>query len=92
VIMWSWDASAPGRGGGGACRDEQAARRAAEAWMRANNRAETASVEQVRLSLGSGNLLTHYERTGTRLAARRHRNGRITWAPEQARPAQRAAS
>ena len=59
--------------------------------MRAN-RAGTASVEQVRLSLGSGDLLTHYERTGARLAARRHGNGRITWAPQQASPAQWAAS
>ena len=91
MIMWSWDASVPGRSGGGACHDEQQARRAAEAWMRAN-RAGTASLDQVRLALGSGNLLTHYERTGIRLAARRHRNGRITWAPRRAKPAERAAS
>ncbi len=88
--MWTWDAFAPGRSGGGASDDEQRARQAAEAWMRANQ-AETASLDQVRLALGSGSLLTHYERTGIRLAAERHRNGRITWRPPQARAEQRAS-
>jgi hypothetical protein len=35
--MWKWASSAPGRSGGGACDDEQAARRAAESWMRDNH-------------------------------------------------------
>jgi hypothetical protein len=89
--MWTWDASVPGYSGGGASDDEQQARQTAEAWMRAH-RARTATVEQVRLALGSANLLTHYERTGIRLAAQRHGNGRISWAPPQADQAQRAAS
>jgi hypothetical protein len=89
--MWTWDACVPGGGGGGASDDEQRARQVAEEWMRAH-RAPTATVEQVRLVLGAANLLTRYERTGIRLAARFHGNGRITWAPAQGGAAQQASS
>jgi hypothetical protein len=47
--------------------------------MRAN-RARAAIVEQVRLVLGSGSLLTDYRPTGVRLAALSRPNGDITWA------------
>jgi hypothetical protein len=88
--MWTWDACVPGRSGAGASDDEQRARHTAEEWMRVHQ-APTATVEQVRLALGSRNLLTHYERTGIRLAARVLGRGRITWEPTEADEASRAS-
>lgn len=64
TVLWTWDASAPGAGGSGVSADPNSAREAARAWMRANQ-ADAGLVEEVQMAVGSGTLLTRYERTGT---------------------------
>lgn len=79
TVMWTWDSSAPAAAGSGVCGEVGQAQRAASAWMRANG-ADSGTVEQVRLAVGAGNLLTRHEPTGVILRARRYRNGRVRWA------------
>ena len=77
--MWTWDASAPGAGGSGVCDDEDQARRAASAWMRAHG-AAAGVAREVRLAVGARTLLPHHEPTGVALRARRGRDGWVRWA------------
>jgi len=79
VILWTWEAAAPGSAGSGVCADQPRARRAAGAWMRAHD-AVAGRVEQVRLATGLS-LCAEYERTGITATAKRHRSGRISWSP-----------
>jgi hypothetical protein len=78
VLLWTWDASAPGAGGSGVCEGEHRARCAAAAWMRANG-ADAGTAREVRLAVGV-TLLPHYEPTGRALRARRYPGGRVRWA------------
>jgi hypothetical protein len=79
TTLWTWESSAPAAAGSGVCGDEEQARRTAAAWMRANG-AESGTVEQVRLAVGTGNLLTRHEPTGVTLRARMGPDGRVRWA------------
>jgi hypothetical protein len=79
IVLWTWDASAPGTAGSGVCDDEGQALRAASAWMRAHG-GSAGVVTQVRLAVGARTLLLHHEPTGVALQARRGRDGRVTWA------------
>jgi hypothetical protein len=78
ILLWAWQATAPGAAASGVCGDAGRARRAAAEWMRANG-ADAGLVEEVRLAIGAGSLLPHHERTGTVLRARRRRDGRVRW-------------
>jgi hypothetical protein len=79
ALMWTWDASAPGTGGSGVCGDEDQARRAASAWMRAHGAAAGVAT-QVRLALGAQTLMAGHEPTGVTLRARRCPDGQVRWA------------
>lgn len=79
IVLWTWESSAPGAGGGGVCDDEGRARRAASAWMQANG-ADSGSVTMVQLAIGAQSLLPHHEPTGIALQAHRGRDGRVGWA------------
>jgi hypothetical protein len=74
--MWEWTSSAPGRSGGGACDDEQAGRRAAEAWMR-DNRGTAARAAPVDLDA----MESVYVPAGDAIEAAAHDGDRITWQP-----------
>jgi hypothetical protein len=78
IILYIWDASAPGTDGGGVTDDHDSAKTAAVAWMRAH-KTDTARVEQVQLALGGGGLLTTHEHTGRTWIAQRQGNHHITW-------------
>jgi hypothetical protein len=77
-MLWTWEASAPGRAAAGVCDDMERAQRAAAEWMCAHD-ADAGVLEEVRLVLGAGSLLTRHERTGRVLRARRYRDGRVRW-------------
>lgn len=83
TVLWSWTATVPGSAGGGVCGEAARAQRAAARWMRAHG-AGSGVVEEVRLAVGTGNLLTRHERTGTVLRARLGRGGRVRWARNRA--------
>jgi hypothetical protein len=78
TVLYSWDASVPGREAGGVTASEDRARTAAEEWMRCH-RADTAQIAQVQLVLGDGGLLTTYSTTGSTWTAQRRGNQPITW-------------
>lgn len=78
TFLWSWSAVAPEAAASGICGDIGRARRAASDWMRAYG-ADTALLEEVRLTIGAGSLLPHHERTGVALRGRRYRDGRVRW-------------
>lgn len=80
MILWAWEASAPGAAASGICDDADRAQQAASQWMRAHG-ADSGLLEQVRLAIGAASLLPHHERTGIALRARRYRDGRIRWQP-----------
>lgn len=80
TLLWAWEATAPGAAASGISDDIGRAQRAASRWMRANG-AYAGLVEEVRLAIGAGSLLTHLERTGTALQARRYPDGRVRWRP-----------
>jgi hypothetical protein len=79
VVMWTWDASAPGVAGSGVCDDRGEARRAAAAWIRAHG-AAAGVAREVRLAVGARTLLPHHEPTGVALRARLGRDGQVRWA------------
>jgi hypothetical protein len=74
--MWEWASSASGRSGGGACGDEQAARKAAETWM-LDNEATSARAAPVDLDA----MESVYVPAGMAIEAAAHDGGRITWQP-----------
>lgn len=76
--MWTWDAEAPGRSGGGASDDRDRVRKAAEHWRRTHP-VSTARMQQMVLAMGAG-LGTQYKPAEQRLVSRLHQDGRITWA------------
>jgi hypothetical protein len=76
--MWAWEATAPGTAAAGVCDDMGRAQRTATEWMRANG-ADDGLLEQVRLAISAGSLLSHHEPTGVALHARRSSSGRIRW-------------
>ena len=78
TVLWTWDASTPKAGGSGVSADPNSAREAARAWMRAHQ-ADAGLVEEVQIAVGSGTLLTCYERTGTAWRAKRHSDGRVAF-------------
>jgi hypothetical protein len=79
TVMWTWESSAFAAAGSGVCGDKGRAKRAASAWMREHG-ADCGVVEQVRLAVGAGSLLTRHEPMGVTLWARRDRRGRVRWA------------
>lgn len=80
TLLWSWSASGPETSASGVCHDLARARRTAAEWMRAHG-ADAALLEEVRLAIGARSLLSHHERTGVALRARRGRDGRVRWRP-----------
>jgi len=84
IVLWTWDAAAPGAAGSGVCDDENHVRRAASAWMRAHGAAACVAT-QVRLGVGSRTLMQSHEPTGITLTGRLDRDGRVRW--ESARDA-----
>jgi hypothetical protein len=84
IVLWTWEASAPGAGGSGVCDDEHQVRRAASAWMRAHG-ATAGVAREVWLAVGARTLLPRHEPTGVMLRARRGQDGSVRW--ESARDA-----
>jgi hypothetical protein len=76
--MWTWESSAPTMAGSGVSGDEEQAKRDVSAWMTAHG-ADSGLVEQVRLAVGAGNLVTRHEPTGVTLRASRGHDGRVRW-------------
>jgi hypothetical protein len=79
VIGWTWEGAAYGRAGCGLSDDEDRAREAAEAWLRANPGA-TAVLGTARLADGTTTLSAWWAREGCARRSRRLRDGRIVWA------------
>ncbi|HSZ39447.1 MAG TPA: hypothetical protein VK817_05775 [Trebonia sp.] len=76
---WEWDGTAPAAAGCGVSDDEDRAREAAEAWLKANPQA-TAVLGAARLEDGTTSLSAYWARTGRARRSRRLRDGRIAWA------------
>ena len=89
ISGWAWEGAAPGGAACGVADDEDRARLAAEAWLRANPGA-TAVLGTARLADGTTTLSAYWARDGQARRSRRLRDGRITWAripaPRQAAP------
>lgn len=79
IVLWTWDASAPGTAGSGVCDDEGQALRAASAWMRAHG-AAAGVAREVQLALSARTLLPRHEPTGLRLTGHRCHDGQVRWA------------
>jgi hypothetical protein len=79
VIGWEWEGAARGSAGCGVSDDEERARQAAEAWLKANPRG-TAVLGAARLEDGTTMLSAYWARAGWARRSRRLRDGRITWA------------
>jgi hypothetical protein len=79
VIGWTWEGAADGGAARGVSDDEDRAREAAEAWLRANPGA-TAVLSRAHLADGTTTLSAFWARTGHPRQSRRGRDGRITWA------------
>jgi hypothetical protein len=79
VIGWEWEGTAEGSAGCGVSDDEDRAREAAEAWLRANPRG-TAVLGAARLADGTTTLSAYWARSGRERRSRRLRSGRIVWA------------
>jgi len=76
---WEWEAAAEGVTGCGVSDDEDRARKAAEAWLRANPEG-TAVLGAARLAVGTTTLSAYWARAGRARRSRRLRDGRIVWA------------
>ena len=76
---WVWDGTAPAAAGCGVSDDEDRAREAAEAWLKANPQA-TAVLGAARLEDGTTSLSAYWARAGRARRSRRLRDGRIAWA------------
>ena len=76
---WEWEGAAPGSAGCGVSDDEDRAREAAEAWLKANPQA-TAVLGAARLEDGTTSLSAYWARVGRARRSRRLRDGRIAWA------------
>jgi hypothetical protein len=79
VIGWAWDAAAEGIAGCGLSDDEDRARAAAEAWVRAHPGA-TAVLDTARLWDGTATWSAYWAKDGRARRSRRLRDGRIVWA------------
>jgi hypothetical protein len=79
VIGWEWEAAAAGSAGCGVSDDQDRAREAAEAWLKANPHA-TAVLGAARLEDGTTSLSAYWARAGVARRSRRLRDGRIAWA------------
>jgi hypothetical protein len=79
VNGWEWEGTAPGGAGCGVSDDEDRAREAAEAWLKANPQA-TAVLGAARLEDGTTSLSAYWAGTGRARRSRRLRDGRIAWA------------
>jgi hypothetical protein len=79
MTTWIWDSSAPGAEGCGVSDAEDAAKAAAEAWMR-QHAAAAAVAAPVRLDVVD----LAYVPAGRPLEAVRHGNNQITWRPAAA--------
>jgi hypothetical protein len=78
VNGWAWDGTAPAAAGCGVSDDEDRAREAAEAWLKANPQA-TAVLGAARLEDGTTSLSAYWARAGVARRSRRLRDGRIVW-------------
>ncbi len=77
---WEWEGSAPGSSAGcGVSDDEDRAREAAEAWLKANPQG-TAVLGAAWLADGATTLSAYWARTGRARRSRRMEDGRIAWA------------
>jgi hypothetical protein len=79
VIGWEWEGVTAVSAGCGVSDDEDRAREAAEAWLRANPRG-TAVLGTARLADGTTTLSAYWARDGCARRSRRLRDGRIVWA------------
>ncbi len=78
TLLWTWEVPAQRAGASGVCGEVGQAKRAAAAWMLAYG-VDAGRVEQVRLSLGAGSLVTRHEPTGLVLRARLDEDGQVIW-------------
>jgi hypothetical protein len=85
VIGWMWDATAKRSAGCGVSDDQDRARLAAEAWLKANP-GGTAVLGTARLTDGTTTLSAYWAKDGHARQSRRLRDGRIVWARIPARP------
>ena len=76
---WEWEGTAAGSAGCGVSDDEDRAREAAEAWLKANPQG-TAVLSAARLADGTTTLSAYWARAGRARRSRRLRDGRIAWA------------
>lgn len=79
MIGWEWEAAAEGSAGCGVSDDEDRARQAAEAWLKANPRGK-AVLGAAWLEDGTTTLSAYWAMAGRARRARRLRDGRIVWA------------
>ena len=79
VIGWEWEGAAPGSAGCGVSDDQDRAREAAEAWLKANPRGR-AVLGPARLEDGTASLSAYWITAGLARRSRRLRDGRIAWA------------
>jgi hypothetical protein len=79
VIGWEWEGAAEGSAGCGVSDDEDRAREAAEAWLKANPRG-TAVLGAARLEDGTRSLSAYWAIAGLARRSRRLGDGRIVWA------------
>ena len=79
MIGWAWEGIADGSAGCGVSDDEDRARLAAEAWLKANPQG-TAVLDTARLTDGTTTLSAYWARDGLARRSRRLRDGRIVWA------------
>jgi hypothetical protein len=79
VIGWEWEGAAAGSAGCGVSDDEDRARQAAEAWLKANPRGK-AVLSAARLEDGTTTLSAYWATAGLARRSRRLQDGRITWA------------
>ena len=79
MIGWEWEGAADGSAGCGVSDDEDKAREAAEAWLKANPQG-TAVLGAARLADGTTTLSAYWARAGVARRSRRLRDGRIVWA------------
>ena len=79
MIGWAWEGIADGSAGCGVSDDEDRARKATEAWLKANPQG-TAVLGAARLADGTTTLSAYWARAGVARRSRRLRDGRIAWA------------
>ena len=79
MIGWTWEGAAKNSAGCGVSDDEDRAREAAEAWLRANPHGD-AVLSAAWLADGTTTLSAYWARTGCVRQSRRLRDGRIVWA------------